>query len=255
MTSSGSVYYYHADQIGNTRALTDSTGTVQDAWAYDPYGNVTSSTGSIANPFQFQGQLLDMTSGLYFMRARWYDATGSAFISVDPASSSTRAAYPHTNSNPVNWRDITGLDFSSWLNGLAGSMNTGLAPAINAADYGLEWAAYQSLEVVSFVLYTIYYFAWRAQGSLDAIDPAAASSPIASGALSVAHAFLYGCQTAGLSGDETIDRIKSRLEQTLGLGSESDADEGFVGHIGPHQTAPVTYLPGKHPSGYEDLRW
>jgi YD repeat-containing protein len=49
--SGSSVLLYHTDQLGSTRVLTDTSGTVKATDSYDAYGNVTSSTGSVANPF------------------------------------------------------------------------------------------------------------------------------------------------------------------------------------------------------------
>jgi hypothetical protein len=43
-----------------------------------------------------------------------------------------------------------------------------------------------------------------------------------------------------------MDNVKNGVEHRLGVGSEPQADEGFVGHIGPHQTGPPTYLPGEY---------
>lgn len=48
-------YYYLFDGLGSTVALTDSTGAVKNTYSYDPYGKVTSSTGSVANPYRFGG--------------------------------------------------------------------------------------------------------------------------------------------------------------------------------------------------------
>lgn len=114
VTASGPVYFYHLDQIGNTHALTDSTGAVQGTYAYDPYGNVTTSSGSVTNPLQFQGQNLDSMSSLYYMRARWYDPSSGQFMSVDPIVAVTRSPYAFTAGNPINVRDATGLDKSWW---------------------------------------------------------------------------------------------------------------------------------------------
>ena len=59
----GTTYYYHHDQIGSTRALTDASGVAQATYRYDPYGNLTTSTGSVVNPFQFSGQYKDADKG------------------------------------------------------------------------------------------------------------------------------------------------------------------------------------------------
>src|SRR5205085_5591799 len=48
-----SVLYYHQDQLGSTRALTNSSGAVVATATYDGYGNRTGSTGSVTNPFGF----------------------------------------------------------------------------------------------------------------------------------------------------------------------------------------------------------
>jgi RHS repeat-associated protein len=110
VTSTGSVYYYHLDQLGSVRAITDSTGTPQNTYAFDPYGNVTSSTAPLANPFGFAGQYLDTESGLYYLRARYYDPSTGQFISPDPAVVMTREAYTYTADNPLNATDPLGLD-------------------------------------------------------------------------------------------------------------------------------------------------
>src|SRR5581483_5766795 len=39
------VLYYHQDQLGSTRALTDATGAVVATATYDPYGKLTATTG------------------------------------------------------------------------------------------------------------------------------------------------------------------------------------------------------------------
>ena len=45
------VFYYHQDQLGSTRALTDRAGAVVATYTYDPYGNLTASTGTVTTPF------------------------------------------------------------------------------------------------------------------------------------------------------------------------------------------------------------
>jgi hypothetical protein len=54
------------DALGSTLGLADSTGTVQTAYTYEPFGNVTVS-GPSTNPYQFTGRENDGT-GLYFYR-------------------------------------------------------------------------------------------------------------------------------------------------------------------------------------------
>jgi uncharacterized protein RhaS with RHS repeats len=59
--------YYHADQLGSVRALTDQSGAVVATYSYDAYGQPAASTGSIANPFRYAGQYRDAESGRYYL--------------------------------------------------------------------------------------------------------------------------------------------------------------------------------------------
>jgi hypothetical protein len=57
------VLYYQQDQLGSTRAITDSAGAIAASYSYDAYGNLTSQTGSVSNPFLYTGQYRDSESG------------------------------------------------------------------------------------------------------------------------------------------------------------------------------------------------
>jgi YD repeat-containing protein len=50
--STGTYYYLH-DGLGSVIGLTNSAGSVVNTYAYDPYGNTTSTTGTTANPFRY----------------------------------------------------------------------------------------------------------------------------------------------------------------------------------------------------------
>ncbi|MGH7861260.1 MAG: RHS repeat-associated core domain-containing protein [Candidatus Dormibacteraceae bacterium] len=117
VSAAGTVCYYHHDQIGNTLALTDASGAVVQSYGYDAYGNKTASSGTIVNPFQFQGQYLDPLSGLYYLRARFYDPLVGAFVTRDPAVATTRAPYAFASDTPLNGADPSGLCWPSWACG------------------------------------------------------------------------------------------------------------------------------------------
>jgi RHS repeat-associated protein len=102
-------YYYHADQLGSVRALTDQSKAVVATYSYDAYGQPTASTGSIANPFRYAGQYRDAESGLYYLRARYYDPTTQQFLTVDPLLAATEQAYAYAAGSPLNTTDPSGL--------------------------------------------------------------------------------------------------------------------------------------------------
>ena len=109
ITSAGQVTYYHQDQLGSTRALTNSSGTVVATYTYDPYGNLAGSTGTATNPFRYAGQYTDPETGYQYLRARYYDPSTAQFLTRDPIEDVTRSAYAYVNGNPLNATDPTGL--------------------------------------------------------------------------------------------------------------------------------------------------
>lgn len=110
ISSAGTVLYYHQDQLGSTRLLTDASGKVAASFTYDPYGNLSASTGTASTPFGFAGQYTDAESGLIYLRARSYDPASAQFLSVDPLATLTREPYPYVHDDPVNLTDPSGQD-------------------------------------------------------------------------------------------------------------------------------------------------
>jgi RHS repeat-associated protein len=78
---------YHYNYRGDTIALTDASGTITDAYAYDEYGRLLTNQGNTPNAFRFVGRhgVMDEGGHLYLMRARFYDAGVGRFLSEDPA--------------------------------------------------------------------------------------------------------------------------------------------------------------------------
>ena len=62
-----------------------------------------------ANHFLYDGQYLDTISGLYYLRARWYDPATGQFTSVDALVALTDQPYSYAGGNPVNGSDPSGL--------------------------------------------------------------------------------------------------------------------------------------------------
>jgi hypothetical protein len=63
-TISGSNYYYTTDQLGSVREMTDSSGNVQAAYVYDPFGRVVQTQGTLSSDFQFAGYYYHVQSGV-----------------------------------------------------------------------------------------------------------------------------------------------------------------------------------------------
>lgn len=137
--------YYHQDQLGSTRALTDATGRVQAQYQYDPYGNLYPSSGVVTNSLRFAGEYQDQETGLYYLRARYYDPATGQFLSRDPAVSATRAPYTYALNDPVNDLDPSGLECAAHIQYegiLRGIVSFDLGHARSAVPHGDEPPVY-----------------------------------------------------------------------------------------------------------------
>ena len=113
MLRSGITSYYEADGIGSITSLSTSTGALANTYAYDSFGNLTASAGSLTNPFRFTAREFDSETALQFSRARYYDPIAGRFISEDPTRFDAGLNfYESVLNNPVNYTDPLGLKTS-----------------------------------------------------------------------------------------------------------------------------------------------
>jgi len=107
--------FYHYDEMGNTIFVTNDAGTTIGSYAYTPFGQLMAATGGLDNPFTWQGQngVMDEGNGLYYVRARFYDANTGRFISRDVRKSIAPRRvnpYQYALNNPLRFVDVNGLD-------------------------------------------------------------------------------------------------------------------------------------------------
>ena len=111
MKQSGNWFCYLADGLGSTMAIVDANGDAENGYTYDVYGEPT-ITGSLANDFDFGGRQSDASTGLQYLRARYYDPATGTFISRDPLATSpgfTGSAFAAMRASPANFTDPAGL--------------------------------------------------------------------------------------------------------------------------------------------------
>jgi RHS repeat-associated protein len=99
------------DAEGSVLALSDASGNIQTHYSFEPYGNTASSGPPTSNIYQYTGREND-GQGIYYYRARYYDAVFGRFLSEDPLQfgSGTANFYPYANGNPVSFTDPFGQD-------------------------------------------------------------------------------------------------------------------------------------------------
>ncbi len=112
LSGAGAGYYYHYDQRGSVVAVTDDSGNVIYRAEYSPYGTIIYSAGSYSTPFGYNGRYGVQTdsSGLLYMRARFYSPDLCRFLNADPIGfAGGWNVYAFADGNPVANVDPDGL--------------------------------------------------------------------------------------------------------------------------------------------------
>ena len=106
------IEYILGDALGSVRQLTDSTGEVTLARAYDPYGGTILNVGSEQTAFGYADQWGD-GSGLINMRARYYSSDTGTFTTSDTWNGDESLPislnkYLYASANPIIFTDPSG---------------------------------------------------------------------------------------------------------------------------------------------------
>ncbi len=107
MVANGQANYFQQDHLGSTIRLTDQNGSTSSSLRYDSFGK---AEGLVTTRYQFTGREYDDFTGLYFYRARWYDAELGRFISEDPIgfAGGDVNLFGYVGNNPANKVDPMG---------------------------------------------------------------------------------------------------------------------------------------------------
>lgn len=117
--------FYHGDQLGSTRLLTDSTGATTWSATYLPYGQEWNPV-STTNHYKFNGKERDSESGLDDFGARYYSSNFGRFVSGDwsevpvpiPYANLTNPQtlnlYAMVSDNPETFADLDGHTSTSY---------------------------------------------------------------------------------------------------------------------------------------------
>jgi RHS repeat-associated protein len=115
-------YLHHDPRLGSVVAVTDQSGTLKEAFHYDPFGRRTDKlnapllNGPIDVPAGFTGHDHDDELGLINLRGRMYDPAIRRFLSADPHVTDPLLGqsynrYSYVLNDPTNLVDPTGLDW------------------------------------------------------------------------------------------------------------------------------------------------
>ena len=114
-------YYYLKNIQGDVVSIVDNSGVVVVKYTYNAWGEITSTTGTLAstigvvNKLRYRSYYYDTETGLYYLQSRYYDPVVKRFISPDSTDYLTENGtfdgfnlYAYCLNNPVNNIDSSG---------------------------------------------------------------------------------------------------------------------------------------------------
>jgi len=132
-----------ADRLGSVVALTDTAGTIQTQYSYEPFGKTSASGANSANTSQYTGREGDGT-GLYYYRARYYSPSLQRFIREDPIGMRGGInLYAYVHNNPLTSTDPLGLADLYYWSPYENSRYGHLAVRLNDGTYISYWPTHE----------------------------------------------------------------------------------------------------------------
>jgi RHS repeat-associated protein len=129
-------HFYHADGSGNITYLVDSSQAMAAAYRYDPFGNLISSSGSMAatNHLRYSSKEVDLNSGMYIYLYRFYDPALQRWLNRDPMEEDGGInLYEFCHNSPGDYADPDGQDISTTWPIFASGVGTGVAVGAGGA--------------------------------------------------------------------------------------------------------------------------
>ncbi len=102
-------YWYVLDGRGNVVALTDSSGSVVDRYAYGVWGSLVSSSEAVPQRLRYAGYWYDAELGWYWASVRYYSPSIKRWLQPDPSQIDGVRTYVYVGDDPVDIADPSGL--------------------------------------------------------------------------------------------------------------------------------------------------
>ena len=105
--------YFMYNGHGDVVQTVSEDGEIENRYDYDIFGNPTLTVENYQNSIRYAGEFYDSETGLYYLRARYYDAYIGRFISEDSywgedANPLSLNLYTYAHNNPIKYIDPTG---------------------------------------------------------------------------------------------------------------------------------------------------
>ncbi|MBE5758479.1 MAG: RHS repeat-associated core domain-containing protein [Clostridiales bacterium] len=116
----GTTYYYVKNLQGDIVAIADTTGNIVVEYTYDAWGNILTTTGTMAttlgqaNPLRYRGYYYDTETELYYLKTRYYSPKIGRFINADVyidtgVGFSGSNMFAYCGNSPVIFTDSNGM--------------------------------------------------------------------------------------------------------------------------------------------------
>ena len=112
-SSSSNTEYFLMDGHSGIRSLTNNSGVISESYRYDAFGNLQNSGSTPNSKYLYTAQQFDQLTGLYDLRARYYNPNQGRFLSRDSYPANFRNPvelnrYGYTADSPINYADPSG---------------------------------------------------------------------------------------------------------------------------------------------------
>ncbi|WP_338042321.1 RHS repeat-associated core domain-containing protein [Paenibacillus alba] len=100
--------------------LTDASGNTLNTYTYDMWANPLTTSETVAQPFRYSGEMTDNTTGLQYLRARWYDPSMGRFVNEDSNEGQINNPlslnlYTYVENNPLTRIDPSGHSWCTFI--------------------------------------------------------------------------------------------------------------------------------------------
>lgn len=154
-------YIYHTNLRGDIVSVADYNGNIVAQYNYDPWGNQTSYSGTLVQPFRYAGYYTDDETGLNYLKSRYYSPQLGRFLTkdkykyIDKKNPQTLNLYSYCGNNPVSNVDPSDK-WTLTINGVSLTIPDGASVSIGKVASGAADIASKVLGVAGGVIISIF---------------------------------------------------------------------------------------------------
>jgi RHS repeat-associated protein len=253
----------------------DATGAIAGTTAYDPFGAILYTAGSITTGSRWQSSTYDSASGLYYVIARWYSPGLGRFLSTDPVAGSSSSPqtldpYSYGAGDSIGRSDPSGrcwgicIDFnpvaaiqsaaSTVTHAATSVVSAAVSTASSAVSSATSWASSTYNSVSNWVVSTASSVTNWASSTYNSVSNWVVSTA-SSGAQAVSTAATSVAQTVVTQATAAAHAaINSPLNPVAGLSQVVHALNSAASSVAPvFQSTIIAKLPGPLQTVWSDL--